>query len=54
MVMDIKPIKTEVDYKKGLKRIEEIFDAKEGSREGDELDILGMMVDQYEEKALSN
>ncbi len=48
--MDIKPIKTETDYKAALKRLEEIFDAMPGTPESDELDILGLMVDDYENK----
>jgi HTH-type transcriptional regulator/antitoxin HigA len=48
--MDLKPIKTEEDYKLALKRIEDIFDAKLGTPESDELDILGLMVDDYENK----
>lgn len=46
--MEIKPIKTEKDYEKGLERLEEIFDAKPGSPEGDELEVLGILIDQYE------
>jgi HTH-type transcriptional regulator / antitoxin HigA len=48
--MECKPIKTEADYKAALKRLEEIFDAKTGTRESDELEILGLMVDDYENK----
>lgn len=48
--MNLKPIKTEADYKEALKRVEEIFDAKIGSPESDELEILGLMVDDYENK----
>ena len=48
--MDLKPIKTETDYIISLKRLEEIFDAKLGTTESDELDILGLMVDDYENK----
>ena len=48
--MDIKPIKTEADYRSSLKRLEEIFDAKIDTPESDELDILGLMVDDYENK----
>ena len=48
--MEIKPIKTEVDYRNALKRLEEIFDAGPGSPESDELEILGLMVDDYENK----
>jgi HTH-type transcriptional regulator/antitoxin HigA len=48
--MDLKPIKTEADYRAALKRLEEIFDAKPGTPESDELEILGLMVDDYEKK----
>lgn len=48
--MNLKPIKTESDYQKALKRVEEIFDAKLGTVEGDELEILSLMVDDYENK----
>lgn len=48
--MQIHPIHTEQDHEKALQRIEEIFDAKPGSIEGDELEILGILVDEYEKK----
>jgi len=46
--MKIKPIKTEQDYNAALKRLEDIFDAKPNTNEGDELEILGILIDQYE------
>lgn len=46
--MEIKLIKTEKDYMKALARLEIIFDAKVGTKEGDELELLGMFVDNYE------
>lgn len=46
--MEIKPIKTDTDYNQALERLEVIFDAKKGSPEGDELEVLGILVDQYE------
>jgi HTH-type transcriptional regulator / antitoxin HigA len=48
--MELKPIKTESDYRSALKRLEEIFDSKPGTPESDELEILGLMVDDYENK----
>ncbi|MBE9467366.1 MAG: transcriptional regulator [Bacteroidetes bacterium] len=48
--MDLKPIKTENDYRLALKRLGKIFDVKLGTPESDELDILGLMVDDYENK----
>ncbi len=37
--MQIQPIHTENNYQKALARIEEIFDAKSGTKEGDELEM---------------
>jgi len=46
--MEIKPIKTDNDYNQALKRLDTIFDAKKGSPDGDELEVLGILIDQYE------
>ena len=46
--MDIKPIRNEADYLKALERLEVIFDAKRGTAEGDELEILAIVIDSYE------
>jgi HTH-type transcriptional regulator/antitoxin HigA len=48
--VNIKPIKTKKDYQQALDRLEVIFDAKKGTPEGDELEILGILIDQYENK----
>ena len=48
--MNIKLIKTESDYRKALSRLDEIFDAAIGTEEGDEADILAILVDDYEKK----
>ncbi len=48
--MDIKLIKSETDYENALKRLERIFDAKIGTPESDEADILGLLIDEYEKK----
>jgi HTH-type transcriptional regulator / antitoxin HigA len=48
--MDIKPIKTEKDYDKALQRLEVIFDANSNTKEGDESEILSMLIDTYENK----
>ena len=47
--MNIKPIKTKKEYKAALARLEEIFEARPNTKEGDELDILGLLVDKYEQ-----
>lgn len=48
--MKIKPIKTERDYNIALDRLEEIFDAKPGTSEGDELEVLGILIEKYEDE----
>ena len=48
--MNIKPIKTEIDYEKALKRLEVIFDAPINSKEGDEAEVLSLLIDSYENK----
>ena len=48
--MNIKPIRTESDYRLTLERLELIFDAEIGTPDSDEADILGLMVDEYEKK----
>ena len=48
--MKIKLIKTDAEYEQALKRLEKIFDAKQGTPESDEADILGMLIDEYEKK----
>lgn len=46
--MDIKPIKTKKDYEQALGRLEVIFDSKKGTKHGDELEILGILIENYE------
>jgi HTH-type transcriptional regulator/antitoxin HigA len=46
--MTLKIIKTEKDYTLALKRLEEIFDAKKGTKQGDELELLALLIDNYE------
>jgi len=48
--MNIQPIKSELDYRNGLKRLEVIFDASIGTIESDEADIIALMIDDYEKK----
>ena len=49
--MNINLIKTEADYNHALLRLEIIFDAKKGTEEGDELELLSMLIDQYENES---
>ena len=46
--MNLKPIKTRKDYQQALARLEVIFDAKKDTSAGDELEILGILIEQYE------
>jgi HTH-type transcriptional regulator / antitoxin HigA len=46
--MNVKPIRTNEDYHQALDRLELIFEAIPGTPEGDELEILGILIGQYE------
>ena len=48
--MDIKPIRTDKDYKRALKDIESLMTAKLHSPEGERLDVLVTLVEAYEKK----
>lgn len=48
--MTLKLIKTKKDYEHALKRLEVIFDARPGTKEGDELDILALLIEKYEQE----
>ena len=50
MIMDIKIIKSEEQYKGYLSRMNEIFHAEEGSPEGEELDLLALVLEKYEDE----
>lgn len=48
--MNIKVIKNEDDYQKALERLEVIFDAPIDSPEGDEAEILSILIEKYEDE----
>lgn len=48
--MKIKPIKTEKDYQNALKRIDNLMNAVLDTPEGDELEILAILVERYEQE----
>ncbi len=48
--MNIKVIKTEEDYQQALERLEEIFDAPVDTPEGDEAEILSILIEKYEDE----
>jgi len=46
----IRPIKTEKDYRRSLRIIETLMDAKKGSLEANILNVLAIFVEKYEEE----
>ncbi|MFS4418860.1 helix-turn-helix domain-containing protein [Maribacter sp. 2307ULW6-5] len=46
--MKLKPIKSEKDYRNALERLEVIFDAPIDTKEGDEAEILSLLIENYE------
>lgn len=46
--MDIKPIKSEADYVATMERIDTLFDARPDTPGGDELELLILLVENYE------
>jgi len=48
--MDIKPIKTNADYRAALKEIESLMLAEPDTPEGEKLDVLVTLVETYETK----
>ena len=48
--MEIKAIKTEENYNQALHRLEEIFHAKIDTPEGDEAEVLTILIEKYEEE----
>lgn len=48
--MRIKPLKTEEDYNLALERLEEIFHAPINSPEGDEAEVLSILIEKFEDE----
>jgi HTH-type transcriptional regulator/antitoxin HigA len=48
--MDIRPIKTDEDYRATLREIESLMSAAPGSPEGERLDVLVTLVAAYEQQ----
>lgn len=46
--MELKPIKTETEYRTALAEIERLFDVAEGTAEADRLEVLALLVENYE------
>ncbi len=48
--MNLKPVKSKTQLNQALKRIDELWGAKHNTDKGDELDILVLLVEKYEEE----
>jgi HTH-type transcriptional regulator/antitoxin HigA len=48
--MEIKPIRNDADHEAALREIERLWGAKEGTPEGDRLEVLTTLVEAYEDK----
>ena len=46
--MRIRPIRSEADYEEALRRVEALWDSTSGTPEGDELDVLVLLIEAYE------
>lgn len=49
-MMEIKPIKTDTDYRVALKEIETLMSAEPNTPEGEKLDVLVTLIEAYERK----
>ena len=52
--MEIKLIKTEEEYQNALKRLDKIFHAKKGTSQQEELEILVMLIQKYEDEIVGD
>ena len=48
--MNVHPIRTEADYDAALDEVEELWGSKAGTPHGDRLDVLLVLIDDYESK----
>ena len=48
--MNIKPIRSQEDLTAAFARVEQLWSAKIGSPEGDELEILALLIEKYEDE----
>lgn len=48
--MDLKPIRTRKDYKAALAEAEQLWDAPAKSAQGDRLEVLVMLIEDYERR----
>jgi HTH-type transcriptional regulator/antitoxin HigA len=48
--MDIRPIRTDADYRVALREVERLWDAEPGTLEGDQVEVLSTLIEAYEER----
>jgi HTH-type transcriptional regulator/antitoxin HigA len=48
MADELKPIRTQADYEKALAEVDRLWGARNGTSEGDRLDVLATLIDAYE------
>jgi HTH-type transcriptional regulator/antitoxin HigA len=48
--VSVAPVRSESDYTEALARIDELFNAPEGTPEFDEFDVLTILVHEYEQR----
>jgi HTH-type transcriptional regulator / antitoxin HigA len=48
MAAEMKPIRSEIDYRAAMADLERLWGAKAGTPEGDRLDVLATLLDAYE------
>jgi HTH-type transcriptional regulator/antitoxin HigA len=48
--MDVKPIRSDRDYRRVLKEIDQIIDARANTSEGDRLDVLVTLAEAWERR----
>jgi HTH-type transcriptional regulator/antitoxin HigA len=48
MKSELKPIRSNTDYKSALNELERLWGAKSGTPKGDRLDIIATLIDAYE------
>lgn len=50
-MITVAPVRTEDEYQTALSRLEMIIDAEEGTPEADELDVLSVLIERFEQTA---
>ena len=48
--MDVKPIRSQSDHERALRRIEKLWDSPQGTVKGDELEVLITLTEAYEQE----